>query len=252
MNEKMLSVIVITKNSDSLLDKCLKSISEISDEIIIVDSYSSDKTIDIAQRYKSKIIYSSEVDLGKKRLISLNNATSRWILALDYDEIVSRKLREEISSVIYKSPSNISGYVIPFQNHFLGKPIKYGGENYKIMRLFRRDSVTIQNSLLHEKFEIKGNIAELNNKINHYSYQSLVQMIAKFTNYAWRGAHQKKKSNEKVTLNKLILYPLHMFWSRFYEDKGYKDGIFRIPLDLGFAYMEFLTYFFMIFLKRKL
>ena len=67
-------------------------------------------------------------------------------------------------------------------------------------------------------------------------------MYKKFTAYAFWEAKDKFKSGERSSLKKLILYPVHMFWARFIKDKGYKDGYFRIPLDLGFAYMEFLTY----------
>ena len=75
-------------------------------------------------------------------------------------------------------------------------------------------------------------------------------MFNKFTDYAKRDVQTKINNREKSSLKKIILYPLHMFWARFFKDKGYKDGLFRIPLDLGFAYMEFLTYFLLLF-KRK-
>ena len=72
-------------------------------------------------------------------------------------------------------------------------------------------------------------------------------MYCKFTRYALNDAKQKSIKGEKTSLKKIIMYPMHMFWSRFIEDKGYKDGLFRIPLDLGFAYMEFVTYLFIPF-----
>ena len=95
-----------------------------------------------------------------------------------------------------------------------------------------------------------GRIGQLKNKINHYSYRNLINIYKKFTNYAIQEARLKKKAGEKTSLKKIFLYPLHMFWARFIKDKGYKDGLFRIPLDFGFAYMEFLTYFLLVFKKK--
>ena len=125
----------------------------------------------------------------------------------------------------------------------MGRPVNRGGEDYKMLRLFRKDSVLITPALVHEGFRLKKEeVGMLKSKILHYSYRSLTQMYAKFTNYAVREAKQKAEKREKTSLKKIFFYPLHMFWARFIEDRGYKDGIFRIPLDVGFAYMELLTY----------
>ena len=75
-------------------------------------------------------------------------------------------------------------------------------------------------------------------------------MFGKFTDYAKREARQKINKGEKSSIKKIVFYPLHMFWARFIKDKGYKDGIFRIPLDVGFAYMEFLTYVLILFYRH--
>ena len=105
-------------------------------------------------------------------------------------------------------------------------------------------------SLVHEHIESdQSDIGLLKNKILHYSYRSLPQMFSKFTNYALREAKQKKENREKITFSKLFLYAPHMFYARFIKDHGYKDGLFRIPLDIGFAYMELITYWSLLFMK---
>ena len=76
-------------------------------------------------------------------------------------------------------------------------------------------------------------------------------MYGKFTDYALREAKIKKEKGERTSLRKIFFHPAHMFWARFVEDEGYKDGLFRIPLDLGFAYMEFLTYITLPFISLK-
>jgi len=262
-----LSLLMITKNAEELLAKSLESCRGLVDEVILVDNRSTDSTCDIAKKYGAKIYLNSEQDLGKQRAFGLKKVTNEWVLVLDADEVILEGLRREIlhlkisnfqfpiSKQVSNSnsqTSNYSGFYIPFQNHFLGRPVNYGGENYKKLWLFRKDAVAIEPAQVHEEFKLKkGRPGVLKHKIFHYSYRSLRQTLGKFSDYAIREARQKSKKGEKTSLKKIILYPMHMFWARFVEDKGYKDGIFRIPLDLGFAYMEFLTYFLMLFIKNK-
>jgi hypothetical protein len=115
--------------------------------------------------------------------------------------------------------------LIPFQNHFLGKPVNFGGENYKMLRLFKKNKVIITAEKTHQKYLLKSKkVGYLRGKIIHYSYQSLWQTYKKFTYYGLEEAKKKLGKNEKITLKKLFLYPPHMFYARFIKDRGYKDG----------------------------
>lgn len=251
MDKPKLSLVMITKNCEEVISEALKSTKGLPDEIIVVDDYSTDKTVEIVKKYKAKIFYKKEDDFGKKRKYAVSKAKGDWILFLDTDERLSTELKKEIKKAI-NSNSPFVGYAVPYQNYFLERPLHFGGENYKMIRLFSKNSIRLDSALVHEKFVIpKGKVGQLKNRIYHYSYRSLFQMYKKFTDYALREAKQKIRNAEKTSLRKIFLYPLHMFWARFVEDKGYKDGLFRIPLDLGFAYMEFLTYLSMIFMRKK-
>lgn len=250
--KRKLSVLMITKNSAEILEESLSSIKNLADEIIIVDDFSTDKTTEIAREHKAKIFLHSEEDLGKQKAYGLSKTKGEWIFALDSDEIVSKKLSLEILKRLSEKNLKYDGFIISYQNHFLGKKVNFGGENYRILRLFKKTECIINPRLLHEKFEVKGKkISILKNKIYHYSYRSIIQIYKKFTDYGRREAKQKIKNNEKTSAEKIIFYPLHMFWARFFKDNGYKDGLFRLPLDIGFAYMEFLSYFLMLFIKNK-
>lgn len=245
--QRLLSLVTITKNAEELLDKTLESVQGLVDEIVLVDDYSQDRTLEIAKKYNAHIYKRHEKDLGKQKAYGLQKAKNEWILFLDADEMISSGLKKEIhqllKSRVQNLKSNFVAYRIPYQNYFLGKTINHGGENYVMIRLFNKKYAISHPSLVHEKVEIKkGMVGKLRNKIYHYSYRSLWQMYRKFTDYAVREADQKAKKGESASLEKITLYPLHMFWARFIQDKGYKDGLSRIPLDLGFAYMEFLTY----------
>jgi Glycosyltransferases involved in cell wall biogenesis len=247
------SLLTITKNAQETLEKTLLSVEGLVDEVVIIDDYSTDRTLAIAKRYRAKIFLHHEKDFGKQKAYGLKKCQNKWILVLDSDEFLSPALKQEIALLFKtKKSDDYAGFLIPFQNHFLGRKVNYGGENYKKLIFFKKDAVEIRPALVHEKFEIKkGKIGELKNKVYHYSYRSLWQMFKKFTDYGLREAKQKLEKNEKITLKKLFLYAPHMFYARFIKDKGYKDGLFRIPLDLGFAYMEFLTYWWLLIFKLK-
>ncbi|HEX7542920.1 MAG TPA: glycosyltransferase family 2 protein [Patescibacteria group bacterium] len=247
-----LSVLMITKNAAETLEKSLASVKKIADEIIIIDSKSTDRTVEIAKNYLAKVYIKEFTDIGKQRIFGLSKATGKWILILDCDEIVSQKLMKEIKLKIDNKKIKINAYYISYQNFYLNKPLQYGGEGYKMLRLFRRVKLSIKPSLVHNRIEVKDKkVGYLKGKIFHHSYRSILQMFGKFTDYGVRMAKEKYLADEKSSLKKVFLYPPHLFWARFITDKGHEDGLFRIPLDLGFAYMEFVTYITLSFLNIK-
>ena len=247
-----LSVLMITKNAAETLEKSLASVKKIADEIIIVDSKSTDRTVEIAKNYLAKVYIKEFTDIGKQRMFGLSKASGKWVLILDCDEIVSERLMHEIKSKVDNTRIKINGYYIPYQNFFLGQPLQFGGEDYKMLRLFRRIKLSIRPSLVHNRMDVKDiKTGYLKGKIFHHSYRSIFQMFSKFTDYGFRMAREKYIVGEKSSLKKIFLYPPHLFWARFIKDKGFEDGLFRIPLDMLFAYMEFVTYIFLAYLNIK-
>ena len=242
----LLAALIITKNNEETIKKTLESVKNF-DEIVVVDSNSTDKTRDVVHKVLKvhkvyKVFLKSFEDIGKQRAYGLKYVSSEWVLILDSDEVAPGKLIKEIKYRI-NDKSNNSAYEIPFQSYFLDRQLNFGGEDYCQLRLIKKDCVDILPSIVHNRFRIKkGKMAKLKEKIHHYSYRSLSQVYKKFTDYALKTAEIKAKKGERSSLKKIFLYPLHIFYARFIKDKGYKDGLFRIPLDTGFAYMEFLTY----------
>lgn len=245
-----ISVIIITKNSSDVLQRALESVRNLADELIVVDAYSNDGTRDIAQKYSARVYLREDKDLGEQKAYALEKAQGTWILSLDSDEIVTPELREEIRTIVSRQETDKYGYLIPYKNFVFGRGVQHGGESYKMLRLFKKTHGNITPSLIHERFElVSGTPGVLKNPIIHNSYRSLPQIFAKFTNYGRREAQRKYRENEDISIKKIILYPVHMFWARFIKDKGYRDGFFRIPVDLGYAYMEWLTY--VLLFKKK-
>ncbi len=249
-----LSVVLITKNNQDTIFEVTSALKGFG-EVIVVDSNSTDKTVETIKKTipKAKIFQKDfGQNIGLQRKYGLNYVTNDWVLLLDSDEIISAELAKEIKSTISNPKLNDSAFEIPYQNYFLGRPVNYGGENYKMTRLFRKDSLDIRPSILHNQLVVKkGRVKKLTGKIVHHSYRSLGQVYSKFTDYGVRMAEIKAEAGEKSSFRKIFLYPVHMFWARFIKDNGYRDGLFRIPLDLGFAYMEWLTYTYLSILNLK-
>lgn len=243
--KKKLSIVIITQNSSSVLIPALESVGDIADEIIVVDSESIDNIRQIAEKYGARVFVRKSEDLGGQKQCGIDKAKNEWILILDADERVTPELSKEIKELLSKDPP-CDAYRIPFKNHLFNKSLHYGGENYAMVRLFKKSKGHFKSALVHESLTIKGKIGRLKNHIEHYSYRSLGQIFNKFTDYAIREARQKYQKKENLTWQKIFLYGPHMFYARFIRDYGYKDGLFRLPLDIGFAYMEFLTYFFIL------
>jgi glycosyltransferase involved in cell wall biosynthesis len=245
-----LSLVVIAYNNEKVIEKALLSVQGLASEIILVDNYSTDSTVKIAQKYRAKVIYYRGKNRGVQCQLGIDHAKNDWILVLDSDEAISKELKTEICQVL-NSKDLKDGYYIPFQSYYLGRKLNYGGENYKKLILFNRKKGRMKFFPIHYVWQVATNrVGYLKNKVDHYSYQDLVSLYKKFTLYALEEAKLKIKNHEKTSLKKILLYPPHMFWARFIKDKGYKDGFLRIPLDLGFAYMEFLTYLAMLFMKK--
>lgn len=233
---------MITKNAGEMIEDTFQSVQGLVSDSIIVDDESTDNTLLIAGKYKAKIFSYHGKNLGDQRKYGLKKVDTEWVLMLDSDEKLSSDLQQEINHTLNRS-TPYDGYSIPYQNHFLGHPINYGGENYSMIRLFKKDKSQINSALVHEGVSIpSGKVRELSGKILHYSYNTLQQTYSKFFEYALREAEQKYEKKEKVTFAKLFLYAPHMFFARYIKDKGYKDTPVRILLDVGFAYMELITY----------
>jgi len=243
-----LSVVIIAQNEEENIVRAIRSVKNVTDEIIVVDGGSSDRTVECAKEHGADVVIHPYTHEGDQRAIGLENASGEWILVLDADETVSSELAKEIKKIISdEKHTQYNGFVIPFQTYLFNRPLHHGGENYSQLRLFRKSKVHVSNDQIHSVYKVIGPVGNAHGVINHYSYRSIVQLFSKFTSYAKREAVRKRNAGEKVTLKKLTLYPIHMVYARYIKDQGYKDGPIRIILDLAWGYMEFMTYTFMLF-----
>lgn len=217
-----LTAILITKNEERHLKKCLESLW-FCDEKIVVDSGSADGTLAVAQKAGAKIFSNPFSGFAAQKQIALEKAQGEWVLNVDADERVSPELAEEILSAISLKSAR-DGHEIPFQFVFLGRWLRFGdvgGERH--LRLFRRERAHFSDSIVHEEAEVAGKIGRLRNFILHESYDDLSEYFKKLDQFSTLAAQKKWRGERPKTL--WLLWPFGYFLSRYILKFGFLDGL---------------------------
>lgn len=241
MREK-LSVIIITKNEEKNLTDCLESVNW-ADEIIVVDAFSTDRTIEIAKKYTEKVFQKEWIGFADQKSYALNLASNEWILSLDADERVSESLKSKLLNLLsdLSEIQKFSGYKIKRDNYFLGHKMNSCGWNkdYQI-RLFKKSRTKLTNRLVHEGFEVSGSIGIIKEPIIHLSYKSFKDAIDKINHYSTLEALEKS-TKHKSNLFTIIFYPILYFTQHFIFRYGFIDGIYGFFVSLLHAWTKMLV-----------
>lgn len=239
-----ISVLINTYNEEKNLSRCLKSLEWV-DEIVVVDMFSKDKTIEIAKKFHAKIYthkYTGFVEPARNYGIS--KTTNPWVLIIDADEVVSKQLKLKLIGI-----SNLKGidYVlIPRKNIIFGKWIKHTGwwPDHKI-RFFRRGKVKWY-STIHKDPQCQGinYIIPPQEKyaLIHYNYSSINKFIDRANNYTSKHAERLIQEGYKFKGTDLIIKPFHEFTLRYFRSKGFLDGLHGFILSLLMSFYFFITY----------
>ena len=230
---KTLSVALATFNGERTIALCLDSVKDLADEIVIVDGTSSDKTVNIAKKYKAKItITDNPKNFHINKQKAIDKCTSDWILQLDADETVSKELKQEIKSILNKKTEEFNGYWIPRKNWFLGRFLLKGGQypDYTL-RFYKKGKGKLPQKDVHEQAEVDGKVGYLKNPLLHYPYKDFGDYLRKWNNYNDFFAGQIEKEEENKNLfqemgdffNFLIFRPIWWFLLTFLRHKGFYD-----------------------------
>jgi glycosyltransferase involved in cell wall biosynthesis len=184
-----LSVIIIARNEAHRLRPCLESVAW-ADEVIVVDSESTDGTVELARQFTDKVFVEPWRGFGPQKNFALSKATGEWVFSIDADERVTPALEGAIRGAI-ASDSPHAGYEVKRSNLYCGKVVRHGdwGRD-RVLRLFRRDSGRFQNLQLHEGVEVDGSVGELQGELLHESIQTRAQMMEKIESYSTIWAQQ--------------------------------------------------------------
>ena len=242
-----LSVVLITHNEERNLGRTLESVKPLvadgRGEIIVVDSGSTDRTVEISETYGAKVFLEEWKGFAAQKNSALDKASGDWILSLDADEEVEPTLAEEIGHYILGRArestqdgvpnrtialiaTTITGLWIPRKNHFLGRWIKHGGYwPDRKLRLFRRGAARFENRLVHEDVKLEGQVHELNGALLHHSYPTVSDYIEHMNRYSTLGAEMVvAKGPVHFTAINLTLRPLATFIYNYLLRLGFLDG----------------------------
>ena len=236
-----LSVIVTTYNEEINIGECLESVAW-ADEILLVDSFSTDGTLELARRYPVRVLQREYFGSAAQKNWSLDRVQHDWVLIIDADERVPVALAREILELLAAGP-RANGYYIRRQNVFVDKVIRHSGwSTDKVVRLFRRDRGRYPNRRVHADLEIEGPIPVLRNPFQHYTFRSFDQYFKKFLNYAEWGAAQAFRDGRGAGFVEIGLRPAWRFFRMYVLQLGFLDGLHGLVLCALQAFGVFLKY----------
>ena len=241
-----LTVIIPTYNEAQYLEGALYSV-KFADEIIVVDSMSSDATTKIATDHGCQVISRKFDNFSNQKNHALQFATSDWVLFLDGDERITYALQMEILEAM--SSNKHTGYKLNFP-HFYMNRFLYHHDN-DVTRLVVRNKCHFEGSV-HEKLIVDGSIGTLKNKVLHYTYKGLMHYIAKKDSYAWFQAEQILSKGKGMNYYHLAFKPAYRFFHEYIIRRGFLDGIPGLAVAVINSYGVFSRYVKLILLKKGL
>lgn len=232
-----LSILIITYNEEKNIAKCLESVLNIADEIIIVDSFSNDSTISICKKYPTNIIQNKFVNFSDQRNIAITKATMSHLLFIDADEILSDELANNIKG-LKNNGFKHDVYVINRITNLCGKWIKHGmWYPDKIQRLIKK-GVAKWTGDVHEKLKFNSEPSKgfIKGHLLHYSYDSVGQLVEKLEKYTNIQSKQMHRENKKANWIKLYINPIWAFISGYFIKLGILDGWQGLIIQYSIAY----------------
>lgn len=241
--KQKLSVLIITLNEELHIKSLLEDI-DFADEIIVVDSYSSDNTVAIIESFKNvRLIRNQFINYTSQRNFALDQARNSWILFIDADERLTPDLKTEIIATI-NTDSPASAYLIYRTFMFKSRKLHFSGwQTDKIFRLFNKTKCRYtEDRMVHEKLIVDGPIAVLKNKIIHFSYANYADYKKKMHQYGVLKANEKLKKGQKSSRLLMIFHPVYTFLYQFLIRLGFLDGLKGVTICYLNAYSIFIRY----------
>ncbi len=243
-NKQKITAIIPTFNEAHNIKEVLESVT-FADEIMVVDSYSTDATVEIAKQYTDFILQREFDYPASQKNWAIPQATHEWILLVDADERVTPELKTEIIKVLEEEPGkdNITGYWIKRRNHFMGKRVRFSGwQNDKVIRLFMRDHCRYEDKQVHEEIETDGRLVFLKNRFYHNTYTTLDAHMKKLNRYATWQANDYDKKTGMLTPYHFVLKPMWSFFKHYILQQGFRDGVVGFVIAYIQSYSVMMRY----------
>lgn len=245
MRNTKISVVVNTCNEAKYLKKCLSSVKDLANEIIVVDMHSSDESVDIAKSFGAKVYYHQWMPVVEQaRNFALKKTRGPWVLLLDPDEYLTKPLKKELLKIAKRK--NIDFVRLPRKNIIFGKWIRHARwwPDY-LIRFFKKGSVKWQQEVHSQPITFGNGINLFESEklaIRHQHYDSVEKYLIWAIRYSARQAEELQKENYRIKISDLLVKPISEFCSRFFTGTGYKDGIHGLVLSFLQAFSIALIY----------
>lgn len=246
--DRSLSVIITTHNEAENIGRALKSIQGWVDDILVVDSFSTDDTLHIATSFGVRIAQRKYTGPADQKNWAIPQAKHEWILLLDADEVVTLELKNEIQQLLnHPEPIPKDVYWIRRNNFFLGEAVRFSGwQGDKVVRFFHREKARYNTVQVHEEIIIAGlKVGILDGRLEHYTFRSLDHYLDKTRRYAQWSAKDHSVNTPKVGLFHLWAKPMFRFFKHFIIQQGFRDGKVGFIVSAVMAWGVFLRYVYM-------
>lgn len=221
-NKILLSVAVITLNEEDRLPECLESV-KYADDIVVVDSGSTDRTVDVAKKSGARVFIEPWKGFGPQKQFAIDQCLHEWVLLLDADERIPPETAEEIRAIV-GAATKYRAYTLARKNFFAGRWIRHGGWwPDRTVRLFRKNAGRMPSKMLHEALEVDGEIGEMKKPIIHYTDRNLQQVIEKINLYSSVGAEELFQKGQNASVAKAVLRGGWAFFYNYFFRFGFLD-----------------------------
>lgn len=246
-----ITAIIPTFNEEANIAAAIESV-KFADEILVVDSFSTDKTLEIAKKYDVRLLQHEYINSAAQKNWAIPQATYEWIVLLDADEVITPELKSEIQANLAQSPKE-AGFWIYRSNDFMGRRIKYSGwQGDKVVRLFRKSMCRYEDKKVHAEIMTEGTIGYLKNKIHHNTYKGFDHYISKLNRYAWWQAKDYNKKTGILTPYHFVIKPWARVIKHYVIGRGFLDGLPGFTISMLQGYAVFMRYLKVWLLRNKI
>ena len=238
-----LSVFVVTKNEEANLRRCLNSAHGLAEELVVVDSGSTDGTETVAKEFNARWFFQEWLGFRDQKKVALGHCTRPWVLLLDADEEISEELRASILDFFQGEHEAFDGAEFARRTWFLGRWILHG-DWYpdRKLRLFRRDRVTLGGHPAHEVAEVPGAVKRLQGDLNHYSFPSMNIYVEKINVFSDAFLEKELENGKRWSLIRNVTRPGWRFFRAYFVRLGFLDGFPGFWIAVATAFMSFVRY----------
>jgi glycosyltransferase involved in cell wall biosynthesis len=235
-----LSVAIISFNEETNIGRCLEALRDLATEIIVVDSHSTDRTVEIARGLGAKVMPEDwKGHIGQKNS-ALDKCSCEWILSIDCDEVVSPELKESIRRTVLQGSAE--GYKLNRKTFFLGRWIEHAWYPDWKVRLIRNGAGRWSGFDPHDRLTVAGSVGKLDGDLYHYSFRDLRDCLERTIRYAANEAGSYYREGRRASIVNLLVNPLHGFFKHYLIKRGFLDGLHGFIISMLNGIYVFMKY----------